>query len=131
MNFAGIFGEILGCVIGLYIVLNILSWHLPVITSSWSLYVPFATAAIVLAMILRLCMYAIPLYRIQKIFETGANLVAIVALYMLIVIFPFDFGDIGLYWANFWVRLALIIALIGTGIATIVSFSRIFVGGKE
>lgn len=131
MNFAGIFGEILGCVLGLYIVLNILSWHLPVITPSWSLYIPFATAAIVLTMILRLCMYAIPIFRIQKIFEIGSNLVAMVSLYMLIIIFPFDFTQIGLYWANFWVKFALILALIGTGIAAIVSVVRMITGGKE
>lgn len=131
MNFAGIFGELIGGILGLYIAQNILSWHVPVITPAWSLYLPIVSVTIILTMLLRICMHAVPFYRLQKVFETGANMVSIISLYMLIIIFPFNFGDIGLAWINLWVRVALIIALFGTGIATIVSFMRIFIRRGE
>jgi len=128
MNIGGIFGEILGAIIGIYIIQNIPNWHLSIITSAFSQYAPIATTATILTMLCRICMYALPFYRTQKIFELGAHLISIISLYMLILIFPFNFTNLGIPMLNTLVWVVLVIALVGTGIAAITSFVKFFVG---
>jgi hypothetical protein len=117
MSFSGVFGEIIGIVVGLFVANNILSWYLPfIIPQAYLLYLPYSNATIISSGIVKILMHLSPWYRLKKFFEAIAELIGIISLYILLVIFPMNFAPINGIDMNFLVRFALTIALIITSV---------------
>lgn len=121
-----IFGEILGAVIGLFLINNILGWHIPFITSNFLLYLPIANMAIVLTAVLKIVFYVLEWTRFKYLALVGAHVVSIWSLSYLERIFPFNFDTLGINFLNPLIHLALIIAIFALAIAIVVDIAKIF-----
>jgi len=130
MSFAGVFGEIIGAVIGLYIANTLPNWHIPIVTSAYFTYLPYINMAIIGTCIAKIFMHLSTDYRFQRICEAAAHLVSIFSLYMLLVIRPFDFSAIGKPEFNDMFQFIFIIAILGVGIAFLVTIPHI-IRGRE
>jgi hypothetical protein len=75
---------------------------------------------------MKILMHVSPWYPVKKFFEALAIVVGMWALYMLILIFPLDFGAIQRPEINTIVKFALYIALIATGIGLIATCFAMF-----
>lgn len=128
MNITGIFGEIIGAVTGLYVANSIPSWHIPVITDGYQLFLPYANAAIVCTCIVRMLMYISPWYRLKMVFEGLSQLIGIFSLYMLLTIFPLDFTAIGKIQINELLRFSFIIVIVVLGFSFLVTCFRLLRG---
>lgn len=131
MRLGGIIGEIIGACIGLFIIENVPNWHLPFFTSSYTTYIPIGSMVIIITAILRIIMYAIPVYRINRLFEIAANAVNIYGLVALLTIFPFDFSTVNHPELDTIFRLGLELGIFGLSIATLIAFVRLIVGPKQ
>jgi len=131
MSFTGVFGEIIGLVVGLYVANSIPSWNIPVIIPDrYLLYLPYANAAIIGTFFIKVFMYISPWYRLKMIFEMMSQLIGIFSIYMLLKIFPFDFTPINRVHINGVLQFAFAIALIALCIAFLVTLVR-FITGKS
>jgi len=128
MSLTGVFGEIIGAVVGLYVANSIPSWHIPVITNAYLLYLPYANMAIIGTCIVKILMHLSPWYRLQRVFEGITELIGIFSLYMLLTIFPFDFTPINRIEINTLLQFAFIIAIIALCIAFLLTCFRILRG---
>jgi len=129
MSLSGVFGELIGAVVGLYVANSVLSWHIPVINSAmYAQYLPYVNATIMLTCVIRMLMYLSPWYRLRMVFEGLAHVVSLYSLLMLLRFFPFDFSPINRVDINSVLRFALTIALFGVGIAIMTSIFRVIRG---
>ena len=128
MNITGIFGEIIGAVTGLYVANSIPSWHIPVITDGYQLFLPYANAAIIGTCIVRMLMYISPWYRLKMVFEGLSQLIGIFSMYMLLTIFPLDFTPINRIEINALLQFAFTIGIIVLCIAFLVTCFRVLRG---
>lgn len=103
----------------LWVVHNVANWDLSFITASWPQVLwafNLSLGATMVANALFL-VYDAPWFR--HLAQMVLNLLGIVVIVTLFRVFPFDFGP---QWVNQLARLALVLALLGTGIAVIVEF---------
>jgi len=129
MNITGIFGEIIGAVVGLYVANSIPSWHIPVIVAPLYLqYLPYANAAIILTAITKILMYLSPWYRLRMVFEGITELIGLFTMYMLLTIFPLNFTPINRIEINTLLQFAFTIVIIVLGIAFLITLFRIIKG---
>lgn len=130
MSFAGVFGEIIGAIIGLYIANALPNWHIPIVTSAYFSYLPYVNMAIVGTCITKIFMHISSDYRFQRICEAAAHLISIFSFSMLLIIRPFDFSAIGKPEFNDVFQFIFIIITIGVGIAFLATIPHI-VRGRE
>ncbi|HCM81923.1 MAG: hypothetical protein UW22_C0077G0002 [Candidatus Gottesmanbacteria bacterium GW2011_GWB1_44_11c] len=121
MSLTGVFGEIIGAIVGLYVVNSIPSWHLSFITDAYLLYLPYANTAIIGACVVRMLMHLSPWYRLQMLFEGLFQIIGIFSLYMLLTVFPFDFGSINKIEINSLLRFGFNIAIVALFLALLVT----------
>jgi len=128
MSLTGVFGEIIGAVVGLYVANSIPSWHIPVITDAYLLYLPYANMAIITTCIVKILMHLSPWYRLQQACEGVSHIISIFSLYMLLTIHPFDFSVIGKPQINELLLFAFTIAIIALFLALLVTCFRMIRG---
>ena len=61
----------------------------------------------------------------RHIAQIALNIIALFVVFVIFSVFPFTFSEES--WA-FWVRVALILVMVGIGIGTIVEFFRLLLG---
>jgi hypothetical protein len=112
----------------LYIVNNLLNWHVYFVTSALTEVLWFINLSIVVAIIGNILML---LYRpdwFRNVTKIVLNIVAFVAVYFVYIIFPFNFSNSFLNWG---LAALLILAMIGIIIATIVEIYLLITGKQK
>lgn len=115
---ASVFGELLGLVISLVVVLYIFP-KLPFVTGSYSLWLPIAIWTTVISGFFDIGKFCVP-----KRFFDGLKAIALLpdaySTYMMARIFPFDFSLVGFAWLNSFIQPFLYFAAGAVVIAFIV-----------
>jgi len=120
-------GAIVVNAIILYIFNNLLNWGVPFLTDRFSgvlWAINLSLGATIIANIFFLIFDADWFIHLSKMI---LNLIAMFALYLIIVVFPFTFAEES--WAV-WIKIALVIAVAATGIAFIVELFKLFLGKR-
>ena len=108
-------------VILIYVFNKLLAWGVPFLTSDFSgvlWAINLSLGATILVNLMWLIFDPGWFLHLGQIF---LNLIAILVLFLIFAVFPFTFAAGG--WA-FWVKVALIVAMVGVGIGTIVEFFK-------
>jgi hypothetical protein len=111
----------------MWVFANLLNWGVPFLTSDYSRVlwaIDLSLATTILANILFL-IFDPGWFR--HLMQTGLNIIAIIVGIIILLIFPFTFA--GESWA-IWVKIALIIIMVGIGIGAIAEFVK-FILRKE
>lgn len=122
---SGYIAAIIINIILIYVFNNLMNWGVPFLTERFSAVlwaINISLSATILANVIYL------LADINWLRHTGEIILtalAIFVLFMILVIFPFTFAEES--WA-FWVRVGLIIAMVGTGIGLIVEIFKLILG---
>jgi hypothetical protein len=112
-------------VVLLYVAHHLLSWHVPFVTDRWNL-VLWAVDLSLVATIAANAAYVIYDARwFKRVTQIGLNIVALLVVYLLYTFLPFDLG-VGI--VDFAFRIALLFAMVGVVIATIVDGVRLLLG---
>ena len=122
---AGYLASIIVNIILIFVFNNLENWGVPFLTSRYSgvlWALDFSLGATIIVNILNLIFDAAWLRHLGQLILIP---IAMFATYMILVIFPFTFADES--WA-FWVKVALIIAIAGSGIGFIVELVKLILG---
>ena len=122
---AGYVASIVVYVILLLVFSNLLSWGIPFLTEEFTAPLMFFSVSFIAAVIGNVFMLVYDARWFRHLVRIVLNILGGVAVYVLLVVFPFAFpaGP-----ADLVVRIVLIVALVGVGIGTIVEFGRLLFG---
>jgi hypothetical protein len=109
----------------LYIMNNLLLWHVPFLTDSFVAPLAIMNISLLATVAANLLFLVFDPEWFRLLVRLGLNLVALAAMYTLYIIFPFDFGVAG--WDTI-VRITLVLGMVGVSIGTIVDFIRLVFG---
>ena len=112
----------------LYIFNNLLNWHIYFVTNALTQVLWIINLSIVVAIVGNFLML---LYRpdwFRHITKIVLNIVAFVAIYLVYIVFPFNFSNSFLNWG---LSVLLILAMIGVIIATIVEVYLLITGKSK
>jgi len=130
MDLNSVYGELIWTVVGLYVANTLPSWNIQVIIPDrYLLYLPYANIAIIGTCIVRILIHLFPLDRLRLLLEGLSQIISLYALYMLLVIFPFDFTSVYRPEINSLAQVILIVTIGVLCIAILETFYR-FIAGK-
>jgi hypothetical protein len=121
-------GTIIVNIIFLYIFNNLLNWHVYFVTSAFNEVLWIINLSIAVSIIGNFLML---LYRpewFRHITKIVLNIIAFVAVYLVYIVFPFNFNNSFLNWG---LNILLILAMIGIIIATIVEIYLLITGKQK
>lgn len=110
-------------------VFNIIQdFHLVFIKPSFATWLPVANTAIAASIACYAVMLAYDSPWFRMLMEMMTNIFGFAAVYWLLNIYPLDFGAIaGLDWVDILVKIGLVFAMVGLGIAIVVNFIKMIV----
>lgn len=114
--------SIIFSLICLYIVNNLLAWHVPFLKESWTAPLWILNVSLVFSILTSFILLFYDRNWLKGSLRIIANVISLAFLITFYVVFPLDISE---GW-TLLVRILLIIALIGTAIATFFEFGRIF-----
>jgi hypothetical protein len=119
---AGYVAVIIINAIMIYIFNNLLNWGVPFLTSDYSgvLWAINLSLGMTITVNILFLIYDPGWFR--HLAQIVLNVIALFVAFIIFTVFPFTFADKS--WA-FWVKIALIVIMAGTGIAIIVEFFRL------
>ena len=120
------FAAIIFNIIFLYIVNNLLNWHIYFITNAFSDVLWILNLTIIVTIIGNVLLLVYSPDKFRHVMKIILNIFAFIAAYFLYVVFPFNFYNSFYNWV---VTVLLILAMIGIVIATIVEI-YLLVSGK-
>lgn len=118
-------------VAALIVVLNILDWGwLPFLTDDFADVVPWVTFSLVASIAANLVYEFNDTGVVKSVGQILVNLITIAATAQVLSVFPFDFSSYSFDWAIV-VRVVLILAIVGTGIAVLAEAAKLASGERN
>lgn len=119
-------GAIILNLILLYVVNNLLNWHVPFMTKSFVAVLTLINISLLGTIVANILFLAHDRGRFRHLLQLVLNVIAFVVTYTIYVIFPFDFRRWpGISALDFMVKIGLILGMVGIAIGTIVEFFRL------
>ncbi len=112
-------------IILLYIFNNLINWHVYFITNALNDILWIINAAIIVTIIGNIVLLVYNPGWFRHIMKIILNIVAIIAVYNIFTVFPFNFSSFLIDWS---VTIALIFIMVGITIATIVELFFLIIG---
>jgi hypothetical protein len=128
MRKAGYVFAIIWAVAWLAVFNVIQDFHLVFIKPSFATWLPIANAMIAASIACYAVMLAYDSPWFRMLMEMMTSIFGFAAVYWLLNIYPLDFGAIaGLDWIDILVKIGLVFAMVGLGIAIVVNFIKMMV----
>ncbi|MDA8219160.1 MAG: hypothetical protein M0Z94_16265 [Dehalococcoidales bacterium] len=105
----------------LYIMNNLLAWHFPFLTDSFVAVLWVMNLSLLAGIVGNALLLAYDDFWFHQVVRIATNIFGFAVVYTLLVIFPFDLPEA---W-DIIVRIALVAALVGIGIGTLVESVRL------
>lgn len=109
----------------IYVANNLLAWNVPFLTSAFVAPLAVFSLSFVATAVANVVFLAYDPAWFRHLVQAGLNVLGFVAVYTLLIVFPFAFANP--FWADA-VRLALVIVLIAIVIGTVVDLARFLLG---
>lgn len=119
----GYVAAILFNVVMLWVVNNLLAWHVPFITESFVAVLPIMNASILATIVANAAFLAYDPRWFVHLTKVALNLISLAVTYILYVLYPFDFGP----WDAI-ARVALVLAMVAVCIAVVVELFKLAFG---
>ncbi len=121
-------GAIIVNIILLYIFNNLLNWHIYFVNSAFNEVLWIINLAIIVAIIGNFLMLVYRPEWFRHVTKIVLNIVAFAAVYLVYIVFPFNFNNSFFNWG---LSILLILAMIGIIIATIVEIYLLITGKQK
>ena len=129
----GKFGDVIGGIIsvaisiGMLIFINYYYDVIPVLTEDFEKWIPYANASLTVTIVGQILLIFFSKGFFKHFIQLVTNIVSLVSSIALLRIYPFDLTQKFIFvWPKFVVDLFLYVAIIGTGIAILVNFVKMF-----
>lgn len=122
---AGYIAAIVVNLVMLYIVNNVLAWDLSFITAEFTEALGVINVSIGAAILANLVFVSYDPRWFRHLAQIGLSLLSVRVLYTLFIVFPFDLGA-GIW--DMWLRLALVVCIVGAAIGILVETIQLLVG---
>jgi hypothetical protein len=118
----------------LYVLHQLPRWNVPVITDRFPDILPVVTLSLSVQIVFYVVLVLFHPLWLHYLAQVVFAVFSVIALGVIVEIFPFDFAELVGTWLNIAFRIFLIVILVGTvisGIVNLVRFLRALVRGRE
>ncbi|MHB1132241.1 MAG: hypothetical protein ACYC4L_07595 [Chloroflexota bacterium] len=125
---AGHVAAIVANLVALYVLNNLLAWHVPFLTEAFIAPLAVFNLSIAASIVAHAVFLAYEPRWFRLLVQTGLNVLGLAAVGTMYIVFPLDFGATG--WEPF-ARFALLATIVAIGIATVIEALQLLFSGHR